>query len=113
MAAPDLLEGRTLDALSVRELEGLGETIREAAVRRRRERAAQLFEELREKADAEGITLEEVLQYNVPSRASRANGRGFQNPENPEERWHGRGRRPEWVKVALAAGKTLDELRVT
>lgn len=26
--------------------------------------------------------------------------------------WVGRGKRPEWIRAALAAGKTLDELRV-
>lgn len=25
--------------------------------------------------------------------------------------WSGRGRRPEWIKAALAAGKTLEQLR--
>ncbi|MCC9598391.1 MULTISPECIES: H-NS family nucleoid-associated regulatory protein [unclassified Rubrivivax] len=25
--------------------------------------------------------------------------------------WVGRGKRPEWIRAALAAGKTLDELR--
>lgn len=34
----------------------------------------------------------------------------YVNPENPEQTWSGRGRRPQWVKDALEAGRTLDDL---
>ena len=32
------------------------------------------------------------------------------NPDNAEETWSGRGRKPRWVEQALAAGKTLADL---
>lgn len=35
----------------------------------------------------------------------------YVNPENSSNRWMGRGPRPAWVKNALAAGKSLDQLR--
>lgn len=34
----------------------------------------------------------------------------YVNPDNPDETWSGRGRRPGWVKAALEAGRSLDEL---
>jgi DNA-binding protein H-NS len=37
-------------------------------------------------------------------------GPQYRNPENPAETWSGRGARPAWVKAALAAGKTLEDL---
>jgi DNA-binding protein H-NS len=35
----------------------------------------------------------------------------YSNPENRDQTWSGRGRKPLWVVAALRAGKTLDDLR--
>jgi DNA-binding protein H-NS len=37
----------------------------------------------------------------------------YQNPEPPHETWAGRGRQPRWVSELLAAGKTIDDLRIS
>jgi DNA-binding protein H-NS len=37
----------------------------------------------------------------------------FRNPEPPHETWSGRGKQPRWVNKFLAAGKTLDGLRIS
>lgn len=34
----------------------------------------------------------------------------YVNPDDPEQTWSGRGRRPHWVSNALESGRTLDEL---
>jgi DNA-binding protein H-NS len=36
----------------------------------------------------------------------------FRNPDNAEQTWSGRGRRPRWVHDAEAAGRSLEEMRV-
>ena len=36
----------------------------------------------------------------------------FRNPNNPSETWSGRGKQPHWVRNLLAAGTSLDDLRV-
>ncbi|KAA9010166.1 H-NS histone family protein [Histidinibacterium aquaticum] len=36
----------------------------------------------------------------------------FRHPENSDVTWTGRGRRPEWVKEWVEAGKDLEELRI-
>ena len=33
----------------------------------------------------------------------------YANPNNPSERWAGRGRRPKWLTDALDAGRSLSE----
>lgn len=35
----------------------------------------------------------------------------YRNPADPGQTWSGRGRQPKWVAEALAAGKSLDQLR--
>lgn len=36
----------------------------------------------------------------------------YRNPDNPEQTWSGRGRRPEWFKAAEKAGKPLASLEI-
>ena|SRR5258707_12610640 len=36
----------------------------------------------------------------------------FRNPKPPHETWSGRGHQPRWVRELLAAGKSLDDLRI-
>jgi len=36
----------------------------------------------------------------------------FRNTANPTETWSGRGKRPNWLKAQLAAGRTLEEFRI-
>src|SRR3712207_1224565 len=44
-------------------------------------------------------------------RRGQSQGEGnvprYRNPENPEQTWSGRGRRPRWVHEAEAAGRSL------
>lgn len=35
----------------------------------------------------------------------------YRNPDNPDQTWSGRGRRPRWVHEAEAAGRPLEDLR--
>jgi DNA-binding protein H-NS len=37
----------------------------------------------------------------------------FRNTANPGETWSGLGKRPNWLKAQLAAGRRLDEFRIT
>ena len=36
----------------------------------------------------------------------------FCNPADPTETWSGRGKQPHWVRNLIAAGTSLDDLRV-
>jgi len=36
----------------------------------------------------------------------------FRNPDNPSETWSGRGKQPHWVRNLLAAGRSLDDLKI-
>lgn len=36
----------------------------------------------------------------------------YVNPDDPQQTWSGLGRRPSWVRAALDAGRTLDDLAV-
>ncbi len=44
--------------------------------------------------------------------AGPANAPRYRNPENPEQTWSGRGRRPRWVHEAEAAGRSLADMEI-
>lgn len=63
---------------------------------------------------AEGFTLDEVLGRRA-KRASKRTGKvppKFQNPADPTQTWSGRGKRPNWFKAALKAGKQEKDLLI-
>jgi DNA-binding protein H-NS len=37
----------------------------------------------------------------------------FRNPNPPHQTWSGRGSQPGWVRILLAKGKCLDDLRIS
>ncbi len=44
--------------------------------------------------------------------AGPVNAPRYRNPENPDQTWSGRGRRPRWVHDAEAAGRSLAEMEI-
>jgi DNA-binding protein H-NS len=36
----------------------------------------------------------------------------FRNPDNPAERWSGRGRQPHWVAEQLRLGRRMEDLQI-
>lgn len=59
-----------------------------------------------------GFSLEEIA---ATARASAKKGKAapkYRNPENHEETWSGRGRKPHWVHAALTAGVDISDLEI-
>ena len=55
----------------------------------------------------------------TPGRAKKASKAAktvsapkYRNPDEPATTWTGRGRRPEWIKAGLAAGKSLEDFAI-
>lgn len=70
-----------------------------------------------------GFTLDELMplmggQRGRGRRAAGAAGSGpvnaprYRNPDNAEQTWSGRGRRPRWVHDAEAAGRSLSDMEI-
>lgn len=45
-------------------------------------------------------------------KAGKVNPPKYRNPDDATKTWTGRGRQPQWIKDALAAGKDLEELAI-
>ena len=59
------------------------------------------------------FSLEDVLSSNIirPRKAGRSLAK-YRNPNNQTETWTGLGRKPTWLKKAIADGTKLEELAI-
>ncbi len=92
--------------LSVAELEALKGSIDTAISSRRQTELVGLREAIEEMLEKAGFTLEEVMQAR-PAKKRVIEPKYF-NPNNQEQTWSGRGRKPSWVEELLASGGSLE-----
>lgn len=100
-----------LDTLSKKELTELqkdvARAIDKADIREKQEALAAAESAARDF----GYSLDEVLTARA-GKTKAKNPPKFRDPKNPENTWSGLGRKPDWLKAALDAGSSLDELRI-
>ncbi|MEO1766746.1 H-NS histone family protein [Thiobacter aerophilum] len=109
-----------LKTLSLKELKSLKGRVEKEIARRATAEKKKALKELAAIAAARGFELEELLGTRrgrakpVRRRAPvRTKGPAkYRNPDNPQQTWSGRGRKPQWVQAWLAAGKSLDALKL-
>jgi DNA-binding protein H-NS len=102
-----------LDELSLKELKKLERDVSAAIASYETRVKAQALAELDAKARELGFSLAELTGAAVTVKGKRAPATAkYANPANPAETWSGRGRKPAWFAVALAAGTDLADLSV-
>ena len=80
-------------------------------------------EEVREVAKKHGVEWKELLEALLAApedapkkgRSARAESTGvakYRNPENPEQTWTGRGRKPAWFTELVDAGISVASLEI-
>nr|VFK26196.1 MAG: DNA-binding protein H-NS [Candidatus Kentron sp. MB]VFK30838.1 MAG: DNA-binding protein H-NS [Candidatus Kentron sp. MB]VFK75259.1 MAG: DNA-binding protein H-NS [Candidatus Kentron sp. MB] len=82
---------------------------------RREQEKQQLLQEIRENVSARGFSMAEIFgghELIKPSRHRLPVTPKYHNPDNPEQKWSGRGRKPAWIVALLEEGKSLDELLI-
>ena len=71
--------------------------------------------------EGRGFSVAEILAVATPLKGRKARGSDdarahvapkYRNPENPTETWTGRGRQPKWIGAKIAAGTTLESMRI-
>jgi len=69
-------------------------------------------------AKEHGFKLNELFEDGKPGKARKVGAvkstapAKYRNPGDPQQTWSGLGRRPTWVREALDAGRSLDDLAV-
>lgn len=92
-----------LQAQIAGELEGRAHAKRESLVK-----------EIREKAEAAGISAEELIKAfgGRGNKTRKPVAVKYRDPSDASNTWTGRGRKPKWIEAKLAAGHTLESLAV-
>ena len=65
--------------------------------------------ELEEKAKSLGFSLNEIVA-GAPVKSKVV--AKYANPEDPNQTWTGRGRKPRWVEALIQKGNTLKDLEI-
>jgi DNA-binding protein H-NS len=100
-----------LSALSASELQQLKSDIEKEL--NDRSSKLQAIEEVKKLAASKGLKLEELF---AELGGSKPKGKRelvrFRHPQDASLTWSGRGKRPNWMKEAMAKGMTEDQMRV-
>lgn len=100
-----------LSKLSLADLRALQDQVSKQLKVAAQQDLAKAREEIQAIAQRAGISLQELVKGGARAKNGKVAVQ-YRNPVNAEQQWTGRGRRPQWVKEWLEAGKTLDALRV-
>jgi len=60
-----------------------------------------------------GLSVEEVFGFDTKKKKNKTVGEAkYRNPNNVEQTWTGRGKRPHWIQQALAKNGSLDDFLI-
>lgn len=100
-----------LDNLSLKELKDLQAKVSKAIASFEDRRKREALAALEEKARDLGFTLSELAGISTGRKRAAATAK-YANPQNKNETWSGRGRKPRWFDAALKAGKKPDDMAI-
>ena len=89
-------------------------TLHEAVETRRENEKQEVYKKIKSIVSESGFSLADVLG-NVPSEKNIKKATAkikYRNPNNKEEGWTGKGRKPSWLVALLDAGKKLEDFAV-
>lgn len=99
--------------LALEELIELKTDIDKLISQKQKEQTKNLVDEFKAKAAKMGLSFEDVMGLE-PSKARKTKGQKvaakYRNPDDANQTWTGRGRKPLWVEAQLNKGKKLEDL---
>ena len=104
-----------ISSLTVVELKSILEKIPGEIKRREKEEKKRIRQELEELAAKSGYSLDELLGESTEKKTRKSGGAvavKYRHPQDVSLAWTGRGRQPKWIGVFLAAGGSMDQLKV-
>jgi DNA-binding protein H-NS len=100
-----------LEKMTLPELIKLQKDLGPAIKKKQRKEKTSLRKQMEELAKQSGFTFDEVVFTAKTKKVSKVKPK-YANPDDADQTWTGRGRKPKWVESALADGKSLDDLLI-
>jgi DNA-binding protein H-NS len=109
-----------LSSLTLKDLIALRNRVEKAIARHEKKAKSEALAALKAKAREMGFSLDELTDGAPKTKAptkSKTTPRKpakirYRDPSNPKNTWGGRGPKPQWIKDAVAAGKSQDDFKV-
>jgi len=99
--------------LSEEELKEMIKTAEVVLQSKKEERKQQVISQINELATSINLKVELVdPQKRQSSRKGIKVAAKYQNPENPSQKWTGRGMKPKWLKALLSQGGKLEQYQI-
>ena len=98
----------------LKDLLAFQEMLNKAVATRRENEKKEAYEKVKSVASEYGFSLADLL-VNVPSEKNIKKATAkfkYCNPDNKEEGWTGKGRKPSWLVALLETGKKLEDFAV-
>jgi DNA-binding protein H-NS len=100
-----------LNTLSPAELQSLIKDAQIALEQKQSGMRKDVIAQIKELADSIGVTVE-IIDNKKSKRASGPVSVKYANPNNPSQKWTGRGMKPKWLQALVDQGHNLDEFLV-
>ena len=101
-----------LFTMSVAELRDLEVRIGSEIKKRQHDEMADARARILAIAQNVGVPLNELINSSLTKKTKATVAVQFRLKDDPTKQWTGRGRQPNWIKEWVAAGKSLDDIRV-
>ncbi len=103
---------KALDKMTLSELETHQKEVAATIKGYEKKRRSECLAELKDVAKKHGFSLDEFTSGKTKGAAKPKGVAKYANPADKSQTWTGRGRQPNWVKDALAKGKSLDTMAI-
>lgn len=103
---------KALDKMSLEELQSHQREVAATIKGYEKTRRAECLAELKAVAKKHGFALDEFTGGKAAKTKGPKGAAKFANPDDASQTWTGRGRQPNWVKAAMAAGKSMDDMAI-
>ncbi|MEK0162337.1 H-NS histone family protein [Phaeobacter sp. JH20_36] len=101
-----------LTTMSRKELLELQANVEKALKEAEQRERIEALKAAEEAAAKYGFSLDEIAGNNRGTAKKTKAAPKYRNPQNPEETWTGRGRKPHWVHAALTSGVDISDLEI-
>lgn len=101
-----------IENMSSKELADLIESASGQLAQKKEQEKASVKAELEALALTRGFTIAELFGSEKAKGSRGKVAPVYRDPENPENTWTGRGRKPKWLVAALESGKSIDDFRI-
>lgn len=101
-----------LKVMNLNELKALQKEVAQLIEGYEARQLAKVRADLEGVAREHGFTLRQILEAETGKKVRAPVKVKYRNPENPEETWTGRGRKPRWLTAKIAQGNNSEDYAV-